>query len=268
MALWGKADKIFSPGTLSVDYTTLQVTGSGTSFTAASVGDVISIGVGKTFGEAVIAGIASTSVLTIATARFLNGEAISDVEYAISQKPKYTLHDSHYEADEIYGVDGAEAEVAKTTQYSVEHGGWVGIKTYIDMHGELRVKTETLVAMDGISGGTSPTFDAPGDADDDEIFVDAVITILSGPDDAVGIGTTENAVFVVEVDVVPSSAELTYQWFEDTTELSDDAEYDGTTTPILTVANDSDKDDGREYSVVITSGDVSVTSGIATITYE
>ncbi len=268
MALWGKADKIFSPGTISVNYETLEVTGAGTSFTAASEGDVISIGVGKTFGEAVIAGIASTSVLTIATARFLSGEAIDEVEYTLSQKPKYTMHDSHYAADEIYGVDGAEAEVAKTTQYSVEHAGWVGVQTYIDMHGELRVKTETLVAMSGITGGTSPTFDSPGDADDDAVFPDAVITILSGPDDAVGIGTTENAVFVVEVDVVPSSAELTYQWFENTTELEDGAEYSGTTTPTLIVANDSDKDDGREYSVVIESGDVSVTSGIATITYE
>jgi hypothetical protein len=122
--------------------------------------------------------------------------------------------------------------------------------------------------MSGITGGTSPTFDSPGDADDDAVFPDAVITILSGPDDAVGIGTTGNAVFVVEVDVVPSSAELTYQWFENTTELEDDAEYDGTNTPILTVANNGEKDDGREYSVVIESGDVSITSGIATITYE
>ena len=183
MALWGKADKIFSPGTISVNYDTLVVTGSGTSFTAASEGDVISIGVGKTFGEAVIAEIASATVLTIATTRFLSGEAISGAEYTISQKPKYTMHDSHYTADEIFGVDATEAEVAKPTQYSVEHAGWVGVQTYMDMHGELRVKTETLVAMDGISTGTpefivaeDSTFDeiidAAGDADDDDFFSD------------------------------------------------------------------------------------------------
>jgi hypothetical protein len=183
MALWGKADEIFSPGTLSVNYNTLEVVGSGTSFTAASEGDVISIGVGKTFGEAIIAGIASTSVLTIKTTRFLSGEVISGAVYTISQKPKYTLHDSHYVADEIYGVDEIEAGIAKTTKYSVEHSGWVGIQTYIDMHGELRVKTETLVAMSGISTGT-PVFveaetstieeviDAAGDADDDTFFPD------------------------------------------------------------------------------------------------
>jgi hypothetical protein len=184
MALWGKADEIFSPGTISVNYNTLEVVGSGTSFTAASEGDLISIGVGKTFGEAVIAGIASTSVLTIKTPRFLSGAVISGAIYTISQKPKYTLHDSNYAANEIYGVDEVEAGVAKTTKYSVEHSGWVGIQTYIDMHGELRVKTETLVAMSGISEGT-PVFVesatateeektiAAGDADDDSVFPDA-----------------------------------------------------------------------------------------------
>jgi hypothetical protein len=183
MALWGKADEIFSPGTVSVNYNTLEVVGSGTSFTAASEGDVISIGIGKTFGEAVIVGVTSALVLKIASSRFLNGMQISGVKYAISQKPKYTMQDSHYSADDIYGVDENEAGIAKTTKYSVEHSGWVGVQTYIDMHGELRVKTETLVSMSGISTGTpvfveaeTSTFeeiiDAAGDADEDTIFVD------------------------------------------------------------------------------------------------
>jgi hypothetical protein len=141
MALWGKADAVFSTGTISVDYTTKTVTGSGTTFTNASAGDVISIGVGNTFGEAVISGITSDLVLSVHSTRFLSGEEISGVsDYTISQKPKYTMHDSHYAADEIYGVDVVEAGIAKTTQYSVEHAGWVGIITYMDNHGNLRVK--------------------------------------------------------------------------------------------------------------------------------
>jgi hypothetical protein len=264
MALWGKADSVFSTGTITVAGTT--VTGTGTTFTNASVGDVISIGVGNTFGEAVISNVVSDTEVGIITTRFLSGAPIVGAAYSISQKPKYTFFDSHYAPDEIYGIDIFEAGVAKTTSYSVEHAGWVGIITYNDMHGNFRVKTETLVAMSEITSGT-PGPSSLGDAADDDIFVDAVITILSGPDDAVGIGTTADAVFVVESEVTPDYAPLSFQWFEDTTELSDDAEYSGTTTPILTVTNDSDKDDGREYSVVITSGDVSVTSGIATITY-
>jgi hypothetical protein len=264
MALWGKADKIFSPGTISVNYTTLVVTGSGTSFTAASEGDVISIGAGKTFGEAVISDITSDTLLTIATARFLTGDVIGGEEYVLSQKPKYTMHDSHYAADEIYGVDVAEANIAKTTQYSVEHAGWVGVQTYIDMHGELRVKTETLVAMSEITSG-EVAYGQFGDAADDNIFPDAVITITSQPE-SVGIGTTEDAVFVVEANVVPEGSVLTYQWEENGTPLIEGGDYEGVDTSILTVSNDDDKD-GNEYQVVITTGDTSVTSDVATITY-
>jgi hypothetical protein len=264
MALWGKADKIFSPGTISVDYSTLEVTGAGTSFTAASAGDVISVGAGYTFGEAVILEVISDTLITIATDRFLSGEVIGGEEYVLSQKPKYTMYDSHYAADEIYGVDVAEADVAKTTQYSVEHAGWVGVQTYIDMHGELRVKTETLVAMSEITSG-EVTYGQFGDADDDNIFPDAVITITSQPE-SVGIGTTEDAVFVVEANVVPEGSVLTYQWEENGDPLVEGGDYEGVDTSILTVSNDDDKD-GNEYQVVITTGDTSVTSDVATITY-
>jgi len=170
MALWGKADSVFSTGTITVDYSSKTVTGSGTTFTNASAGDVLSIGVGNTFGEAVISSITSDLVLSIHSTRFLSGEDIVGVAYTISQKPKYTLHDSHYAADEIYGVDVTEAGIAKTTQYSVEHAGWVGIITYMDNHGNYRVKTETLVAMSGITTGT-PAPGVPGDAADDDVFL-------------------------------------------------------------------------------------------------
>jgi hypothetical protein len=265
MALWGTADAVYATGTITVNYNNKTITGSGTTFTNAAIGDVISIGVGNTFGEAIISGITSNTFISIASTQFLSGAAIAGVAYTISQKPKYTLHDSNYASDEIYGVDIYEAGVAKTTKYSVEHAGWVGIITYNDMHGNFRVKSETLVAMSEITSGT-PSASSPGDANDDVILTDAVITITSQPS-SVGIGTTEDAIFMVEASVTPDYAPLSYQWFENTTELSDDSEYSGTTTPILTVSNDNDKDDGREYTVVIASGDVSVVSTAATITY-
>ena len=36
------------------------------------------------------------------------------------------------------------------------HAGWVGIMTYVDMHGTLRTKMETYVAMSGIQTGNRP----------------------------------------------------------------------------------------------------------------
>ena len=172
MALWGKSDDIFSPGTVSVNYATKVVTGSGTSFSAASVGDVISIGVGNTFGEAVISAIASQTSCSIASTQHLSGVAIAATNYTISQKPKSTLHDTHWGAANIYGVDEGEVGVARTTAYSVAHGGWVGLTTYNDCDGNLRVKREVLVAMSGISTG-SAAYGSAGDAADDTFFGDA-----------------------------------------------------------------------------------------------
>ena len=42
-------------------------------------------------------------------------------------------------------------DLASNSQYTPSHAGWVGVQTYVDMHGNLRVKSETLVAMSGIT---------------------------------------------------------------------------------------------------------------------
>jgi hypothetical protein len=273
MALWGTADSLYSIGTVSVNYAAKTITGTATSFTAAgiSAGDVITIGAGGTFGSAVISGITSDRLISIATTQYLSGAAIAGVGYTLSEKPVFTLEDSGYQYNanpkhEVYGVDQYEiGAIGVSTQYGGIHAGWVGIHTYVDMHGNLRVKSETLVAMSEITSGGVASYTSAGDASDDSIFIDAIITIVSQPE-SVGIGTTEDAVFAVEAEVIPSNAPVSYQWQEDGSDITDGGDYDGATTPILTVANDDDKD-GNEYQVIITSGDVSVTSGIATITY-
>ena len=57
----------------------------------------------------------------------------------------------------IYGVDVTEQGVANAAsgnarKYAAPHAGWVAVNTYTDMHGTLRVKAETLVAMNIASG--------------------------------------------------------------------------------------------------------------------
>jgi hypothetical protein len=175
MALWGTADSLYSVGTVTVNYAAKTITGTGTSFTAAgiSAGDVITIGAGGTLGSAVISGITSDRLISIATTQYLSGSAISGAAYLVSEKPVYTLEDSGYQYNanpkhEVYGVDVNEISISD----SGIHAGWVGVQTYIDMHGNLRVKSETLVAMSEITGGDAPTYTEPGDADDDEVFAD------------------------------------------------------------------------------------------------
>ena len=167
MALWGKADAIYSPGTVSVNLANKTITGTGTTFTRASVGDLVLIGTGVTLGRAIISSITSNTVISIASTQHLTNMAITGVAYTISQEPKFTLHDSNWGANQIFGIDESEVGVAVTTQYALTHSGWVGIKTYNDNAGNLRVKHEVLVAMSGITTGNVGTAQTQGDANDD-----------------------------------------------------------------------------------------------------
>jgi len=182
MALWGNKDSFsYLTGTVSVDYSTKVVTGSGTSFSTAgiSTGDVISIGTGNTFGQAVIAGVTSETQISIASTQFLSGAAISGIAYTVSQEPVYTLGVGETARGTVgglslvYGVDATEATVAAATTafgkeagFAVAHAGWVAVAaTYTDCNGNVRIKSEVLVA----SGSISTSFDAS----DDSIFPDA-----------------------------------------------------------------------------------------------
>ena len=85
-------------------------------------------------------------------------------------KVLHILNELNYSAVEIFGVDTTEQGVANALagsnnkrKYAPPHAGWVGISSYTDMHGNFRVKTETLVASSSISA----------DASDDEILADS-----------------------------------------------------------------------------------------------
>lgn len=182
MALWGNKDSVYSSGTISVDLTTKVAISTTADFITAGVksGDVITVGAGATYGYAVISGVTSTTVSLASTSDFVTGLSTvpAGTSYNISQEPVYTLKDSIYRAPEskvsgfstspvftgVFGVDANEVGVAKTTPYAVTHEGWVGIMTYVDSQGNLRVKHEVLVA-----GGISTTTDA----DDDSLFADS-----------------------------------------------------------------------------------------------
>ena len=157
MTLWGTKDTVYSTGNVNVNVTTGAVTRqSGTiAWTAANgvkVGQVITVdGTAEGVIKSIDTATGNSAQLTITT-EHLPSSNISNKGYVISEKPKSTLFDSKYSAGDIFGVDEGEVGVAKTTAYSVTHGGWVGITSYTDQHGNLRVKTETLVAMSSISG--------------------------------------------------------------------------------------------------------------------
>ena len=184
MSLWGNNDSVYSDGTIAVNLGTNTVTGTVgvVTFSTAGIktGDVITVGAGATYGYAIITGFTSTTLSIANTANFVSGltTVAAGAAYNISEEPIYTLGDSIYRAPEsktvgystspvftgVFGVDSVEVGVAATTAYAVPHSGWVGIMTYVDTHGNLRVKSEVLVA-----GGILTTTDA----NDDALFPDS-----------------------------------------------------------------------------------------------
>ena len=164
MSLWGNSDNLFSSGTISVDLTTKVATVStGTLPAAADLEGAVLTVTGK--GSAVIKERLTSTTFSIINTTGLDGTAISGVTYNISEQPVYLNEDSNWGGEEIYGVDTTEQEytnsgssaTAEQKKYNPAHAGWVGITTYMDMHNNLRVKTEVLVAGSTITG----------DADDD-----------------------------------------------------------------------------------------------------
>tara|TARA_Y100000004_G_scaffold103571_1_gene116218 strand:+ start:980 stop:1504 length:525 start_codon:yes stop_codon:yes gene_type:complete len=170
MALWGNNDNVTSAGTVSLNYGTGVVTGSGTTFTTdLEVGQVIRFGLraGTYFGDAVIVSIAGTQSLTIGSTAGLSGAAIAATSFTASECPVYTVTDSVFseasygtEDSFVYGVSAEGVTHAANTKYDATHSGWVGVTTYLDNGGNLRVKSEVLVAMSGITTGNAPVYDA------------------------------------------------------------------------------------------------------------
>ena len=192
MALWGNKDNIGTGGTVLISSFTKNeekggypVLGIGATFGdtgAAQVGDVIRIGAGvggTYFGDAVIVALTEKSgaadafstcwiASTAGLAPTVPGAGSAGTVFTVSQLPKYTIDQGRWSEDSnvsgdadkfVYGVDATLVGDVSGTQY--ETGvGWVGVTTYNDTDGNLRVKKEVLVSMSGISTGNIPVYDA------------------------------------------------------------------------------------------------------------
>ena len=193
MSLWGNNDNVTSAGKITaIDYATGAVTGSGTAWGdsgSAQVGDVLRIGVrgpglaATYFGDAVITSIASATSCSIASTASLVSPSLGTpfnlalagvtTDFTVSQMPIWCTQDlqgdryrnlaSGFESDSlVFGISNATAQNSSTTaaqapsaqgQFKTD-AGWVGVTTYIDNHGNYRVKQEVLVAMSGITTGS------------------------------------------------------------------------------------------------------------------
>ena len=162
MPLWGTKDTVYSTGNVNVNVTTGVVTRQSgtiawTSGNGVKVGQVITVdGTAEGVIKSIDTATGNSAQLTITT-EHLPAANISNKGYEIREKPITTLGDTNYGAGEIYGVSVAEQQetVDDNSQYHPAHSGWVGITTYLNHDGTLRVKTEVLVANSTISGDST-----------------------------------------------------------------------------------------------------------------
>ena len=159
MPLWGIKDTVYSVG--KVNCTTAGVvtkhSGAGLNFTTScKVGMVVTLADdGSGQGQGVIKSIDSATQMTL-TNLDLPG-AFTAVDYEVRESPVAEVKGGRFAIGEVYGVSVAEQQetVDDNSQYHPAHSGWVGITTYNNHDGTLRVKTEVLVANSTISGDST-----------------------------------------------------------------------------------------------------------------
>ena len=171
MALWGTKDTVYSTGKVNCTTAGVLTKQSGsiafTSGNGVKVGQVVTLATdGAGPGQGIIKSIDSATQLTL-TNLDLPG-AFTNVDYEIRETPIAEVKGGSFAINEVFGVDTTEITVANAAtgnarKFAPPHAGWVGITSYTDMHGNLRVKTEVLVAGSSISG----------DSTDDSILPDS-----------------------------------------------------------------------------------------------
>ena len=159
MPLWGKSDMVYDTGKVNVSSAGVVTKQSGsiawTSGNGIKVGQVVQLADdGSGAGQGVIQSIDSATQLTLCNLDNISASStFSDVDYEIREIPVYEVGTGHYGVTEVFGVDEAEMEETRddNSQYHPAHAGWVGITTYNNADGTLRVKTEVLVASNSIT---------------------------------------------------------------------------------------------------------------------
>ena len=160
MPLWGTKDTVYSTGKVNVSAAGVVTKQSGsiawTSGNGVKVGQVVTIATdGAGPGQGVILSIDSATQLTLCNLENISASStFSNVDYEIRETPVYEVGTGRFAINEVFGVDEAEMEETRddNSQYHPAHAGWVGITTYNNADGTLRVKTEVLVASNSITG--------------------------------------------------------------------------------------------------------------------
>jgi hypothetical protein len=132
--------------------TTLSITGTAT--TNAGIGTNIIPVIppsGLVVGDLLVNGGNNLVISTLGTSTITLGSTIS-AGIATGNTLTFKRYVDGYDK-QVYGIS-TTSEYLSAAYRGFAHQGWVGVTTYVDCQGNFRVKTETLVAMSGITTGT------------------------------------------------------------------------------------------------------------------
>jgi hypothetical protein len=165
MSSWGLKDREALAGTAATTTLSNVVTGTSTFFVGnVNMGDYITLQSRKYQVEQVVT---NTSLyLTSVGAANVSGQTAY-----VQTGPKYISNvsptENVYTIQRVYGVDATEINVANAAA-NASHTGWIHYSTYTDAFGNVRKKSEVLVAL-----SKNFTAASAGDGADDEILPDA-----------------------------------------------------------------------------------------------
>jgi len=130
---------------------TLSITGTATTNAGVGTAIIPTIPpVGLIVGDLLVNGGNNITISTIGATTISLGSTIS-VGIATGATLTFKRYVDGYDK-QVYGISTTSYVPAAYRGYT--HAGWVGVTTYVDCHGSLRVKSEVLVAMSGIQTGT------------------------------------------------------------------------------------------------------------------
>ena len=207
MALWGKTDTLasapkyvtrkavfdaqanVSSANDSIDLTNANTnfsTGDGVVYTGAS-------GIGLTQGTTYYAMRQTDNTIKLATTEAgakagatginLTAGATGAIGYLQRNTEGNEDYDHNYNGRDLYFIDADEAQQAENIARGLKVPGWTNYRSYTDANGNVRHKSEVLVAMSSYTGATAVgTYqEQTGDATDDTVLVDATVTITAQP---------------------------------------------------------------------------------------
>jgi hypothetical protein len=255
MALWGKTDTLASApkyvtrkavfdaqASVSSSGDTIDLTNANTNF---STGDGVvytgASGIGLTQGTAYYVMRQTDNKIKLATTeagskagatginltagatgaigylqRNTEGNEATGASGATGSSLQFSPAGDHvYNGRDLYFIDGNEAQQAENIARGLKVPGWTNYRSYTDANGNVRHKSEVLVAMSAYSGATGVgTYQAQtDDASDDAVLVDATVAITVQP--AATKSATAGAAIAPLATLtatITGAGSLTYQW--------------------------------------------------------